>query len=283
MAIHHFSLIGSFEIQSCLNACASQHLSVLLQLRLLLLQAFLGFLPFELSLQPLVLLFDLEPLLLLQSLLSFDFSFLSCLLFSSGLCLGLLLPGLLLRLEPLHSLPLLFCDLVLSLLFLQLSLPFLVHLLLLQPAFLLFSLSLQFHLLFLPLLHSFLLHFLLLLLLLESFPLVLCCSLLLLILKLLFLVKYGLLFCMGPLLFRRPLRPALVDDRLAAWTEPFDVLAACATVCEHCRHWLVRKAVLLAVGLQARLDVERSWAVIATNQLSSILAMIAVISILNFL
>lgn len=251
LAIHYFSLVGSFEVECRLDARVSQHLSVLLQLQLLLKESLFGLLPFELSLEPFILLLDLEALLLLQPLLPFSLSFFSCLLLSLGLCLCLLLPSSLFCLEALQSLPLLLCDLVLSLLPLQFPLPLLIMLLLLQSTLLLFSLPLQLQKLLLPLLHSLLLEPLLLSLLLHPSPLMFCSPLPLLGLKLLFLVLHGLLLGMGPPLLGILFGPALFDDGLAARAKPFDVFSACPAVREDGRHRLVGEVVLLAISLQA--------------------------------
>ena len=62
-----------------------------------------------------------------------------------------------------------------------------------------------------------------------------------------------------------------------------DVLDAVAARQENLRDGLVLEFVFLAVGLQAGLYVERPRTVVAANQLTTVLTMIAVVPILNLL
>ena len=78
------------------------------------------------------------------------------------------------------------------------------------------------------------------------------------------------------------LHASFFNDRLATWTEPFNILDAWPAWEEDGRNGLIREVVLFTVGLQAWFDVEGSRAMVTADEFATIFTMITVIPVFNF-
>lgn len=98
-----------------------------------------------------------------------------------------------------------------------------------------------------------------------------------------FFVLEGPLFCMLPLHFCILLLATFFDDRLAPGAEPLNVLNSITSRQEYLWYGHVRKIILLAIGLEAWLDVEGARTVVAADQLAAVFAMVAVVPVFYLL
>lgn len=233
--------------------------------------------------EPFVFLFQLDSLLFLYSLKPLCLLLLGCLLLPFVLRLNFLLSGSLLCLKLFLLDTLFFGYFLLPLPLLLKPLPLLLHLLLHDFLFLLLSDSLLLLYFLLPLQHLLLLNLFLLCNFLLSPPINFSLFLPLILLVLLFFIYKSPLFFSVSLHLGTLLLPPLLNYRLASWTKPLDILDAIAALQENLRNWLVLEFVSLAIGLQTGLYVEGTGAVIAADQLTTILTVIAVITILDLL